>query len=61
MWREIVGDGRADAQAPVDKIVVFNALPVAQLKITGPARAHTRSRRSARRSSGSPTPASRST
>src|SRR3954452_18618576 len=41
MWREIVGDGRADAQAPVDKIVVFNALPVAQLPITGPrARRH---------------------
>src|SRR5215813_1198568 len=30
MWREIVGDGRAQAQAPVDKIVVFTALPVAQ-------------------------------
>src|SRR5689334_2715700 len=41
MWREIVGDGRGEAQTPVDKIVVFNALPVAQLKITGPAaRAH---------------------
>ncbi len=41
MWREIVGDGRGEAQAPVDRIVVFNALPVAQLKITGPrARQH---------------------